>query len=215
MVQCALRDEMEAMIRRRPVSDRKTYAGLERRLEEAREQSKTGTVGGLEDGEALLKALVMEVEIHAGIEACRDIECATDAHRPDMERLDSAINRGKLLMADSGLVSRALARANRLLSEVEIANAMEEPLQSAVVDEDGEPVDGDAAIYKLSDGSEFNSTVAGEKLACWERRRKRLVEAVEHGVKFESYPELVETAKTALQNLEDELGKVFRLRRRE
>ena len=77
-------------------------------------------------------------------------------------------------------------------------------MQSAVVDEEGEPMDA-ATRYTLSDGSEFNSTVPGEKLACWEKRSKRLTDALEDGEKYDAFGELIEKGKTFLESLDDEL----------
>lgn len=179
----------------------------------------------------------------ASVEACASIECANDSHRPDMDRLETAVDNGKLAAADPGLLESSEARLSCLQAEVEIASAMvrfvldlncfplslaclrllrfspvlwhvvslsvhhltqEEPMQNAVVDEEGEPVDA-ATRYTLSDGSEFNSTVPGEKLACWQKRSKRLTDALEDGEKYGAFGELIEKGKAYLETLDDDL----------
>ena len=203
-----MRDAMDEISALRPIKERKQYDVLLKRLDEAKEQSSTGVVAGVDEGDALLQAAMAEVDIVAILEACASIECATDGDRPDMDRLEAALDKGKVVSADPDLLSRSEARLNCLQAEVEVASSMEEPMQSAIVDEEGEPVEmpGMAAVrYTLSDGSEFNSTVPGEKLACWQKRSKRLTDALEEGEKHGAYEELIGKGKSYLEFLDEEL----------
>ena len=68
---------------------------------------------------------------------CSTIVSGKESNSSEIGRLDAAITKAKEAKAKEILIEKSEKRAKTLHAEVELAVAMEEPVQSAVVDEEG------------------------------------------------------------------------------
>ena len=89
-------------------------------------------------------------------------------------------------------VATTKALQNRLHAEIDLGNALLEPNEETVVDEEGEPTE--FCKYIMWDGTVYNTSEGGQRLKFWQNRYNFLTESIEKGNSSEAYPSLLERA---------------------
>lgn len=200
LAQVALTDEMDAVQNKRPISRRGDMQDLIAKLSKARDE---GVSDAVEDGEALLLACKSEVALMGAVGLCEPIECAGEACASELNKLDSCIATAEQAQAEAALLENAKVLARRMHAELELQKSMRAPGVQAVVDEEGEPTEHE--LFTLEDGSQYNSSIPGQKLVCYQKRVSRLEKAVAEAEEVGAFMQVQESGQEELKSLQKEL----------
>ena len=100
-------------------------------------------------------------------------------HFKELQKLDLAMEEAEACGSHAGFVETVKVLQNRMHAEIDLGNALLEPEEETVVDEEGEPTD--FSKYTMWDGTVYNTSEGGQRLKFWQNRYTFLTESIEKG----------------------------------
>lgn len=191
VAECNLRDEMARVESLRPLKKRGDVKGLVVLIKKGRKEG-VRDEDGMEEAEGVLAALEAEVTLSNVSSLFEGVECATMQHFKELQKLDIAMEEAEACGSHEGFVATVKAVQNKLHAEIDLGNALLEPGEETVVDEEGEPTE--FCKYTMWDGTVYNTSEGGQRLKFWQSRYTFLTESIEKGNASEAYPSLLEKA---------------------
>ena len=191
VAECNLRDEMARLESLRPLKKRGDVKGLVALIRKGRKEG-VRDEDGMEEAEGALAALEAEVTLSNVSSLFEGVECATMQHFKELQKLDLAMEEAEACGSHAGFVETVKVLQNRMHAEIDLGNALLEPEEETVVDEEGEPTD--FSKYTMWDGTVYNTSEGGQRLKFWQNRYTFLTESIEKGNNSDAFPALLEKA---------------------
>lgn len=208
--QCVMEDEMKIVEGARPIGSKKQLKRLHQLVRSAREEG-VRDEDGITTAEELIRATEAEVHLSGVSSLVEAIECASSANVSEIKRLDDALATAKTHGSHPGLVEDRTKLQKKLHAELGMNRSLNDPLEKAVLDEEGEPTEH--CIYTMWDETTtFNTSVPGEKLKYLQWRHGGLEKAIKDATEVGTcFPSLVEKATeyeaTLGLDVQEEIGK--------